>query len=105
MNPKYKRMLAGMILKEKAIVRRHLKRDWLVYILRCKDGSFYTGATNNMGSRLKMHNGGMGARYTRARRPVELIYYENGMTRSQALTRECAIKVMSRPKKEDLIKK
>lgn len=105
MNPKYKRMLAGMALKEKTIPRRHLRQDWLVYILRCKDGSFYTGVTNNIEVRLKMHNDGTGARYTRVRCPVELIYYENGMARPQALTRECAIKAMSRLKKEDLINK
>jgi len=52
-----------------------------------------------------MHNGGTGARYTRVRRPVELVYQENGLSRSQALTRECGIKAMSRPKKENLITK
>jgi predicted GIY-YIG superfamily endonuclease len=104
MNPKYKRMLVGMAIKEKALVRRRLKRDWLVYILRCSDGSLYTGVTNNIERRLKMHNDGTGARYTRVRCPSELVYQEHGMTRSQALIRECAIKTMSRRQKEDLIK-
>ncbi len=105
MKLRYKRMLTGMARKEKAISRRRLKRDWLVYILRCSDGRLYTGITNNMDRRLKMHNGGTGARYTRVRRPVELVYQENGLTRSQALTRECGIKAMSRAKKENLITK
>lgn len=102
MKLRYKRMLMGMARKEKAISRRRFKRDWLVYILRCSDGRLYTGITNNIERRLKMHNGGTGARYTRVRRPVELVYQENGLTRSQALTRECAIKAMSRSKKENL---
>jgi predicted GIY-YIG superfamily endonuclease len=105
MNPKYKRMLAGMARREKATPKRRLKRDWSVYVLRCNDGSLYTGVTNDVTRRFKMHSGGTGARYTRVRGPLELVYQENGMTRSQALIRECAIKAMPKPKKEALVKK
>ncbi len=102
MNPKYKRMLEGMARNEKADSKRRLKRDWSTYILRCQDGSLYTGVTNDIERRLKMHNNGTGARYTRVRRPVELVYQENRMTRSEALIRECAIKAMPKAKKEEL---
>lgn len=96
MTPKYKRMLAGMN-------KRRGKRNWCVYVLRCSDGSLYTGVTNDMDRRLKMHNAGRGARYTRTRGPVVLVYQENSMTRPRALTRECAIKVLPKRKKEDLV--
>lgn len=104
MNPKYKRMLAGMARNEKAIPKRRVKKDWMVYVLRCGDGSLYTGVTNDMDRRLKMHSDGTGARYTRMKPPVQLVYQEKRMTRSQALVRECAIKTMPKPKKEELVK-
>ena len=83
--------------------RRKGKRNWSVYILRCSDGTLYTGITNDLPARLQAHNGGQGARYTRTRRPVELLYKENGMNRSKALSRECAVKALSKKKKEDLV--
>ena len=73
------------------------------YILKCKDGTFYTGWTNNLEKRLKDHNEGKGAKYTKARRPVELVYYEAFPTKEEAMSREYAIKQMSRSEKETLI--
>ncbi len=74
------------------------------YILKCKDGSLYTGWTNNLERRLKDHNEGKGAKYTKARRPVELVYYETFSTKEEAMSREYAIKRMKRSEKEMLMK-
>jgi predicted GIY-YIG superfamily endonuclease len=104
MKPKYKRMLTAMVTKVKK-TRVRLKKTWSIYILRCKDGSLYTGATNNIERRIGMHNKGTGARYTRSRGPVLLVYHENGMTRPQALVRECAVKSLTKQKKEELVLK
>ena len=105
MTLKYKRMLAGMVRKEKKTAKVRRKKNWSVYILRCSDGTLYTGVTNNIQRRLKMHNDGKGARYTRTRGPAVLVYQENSMTRPQALVRECAIKAMPKVKKEKLVHK
>ena len=76
-----------------------------VYILRCSDGSLYTGWTNNLEKRLETHQQGKGAKYTRARLPVELVYFESYEEASQARKREAEIKKFSREKKLQLIKK
>lgn len=76
---------------------------WQVYILECKDGSFYTGVTNNLRNRLACHNEGNGAKYTRSRRPCTLIYFEEFPTESKARKREYAIKKLKRFQKEELI--
>ena len=73
------------------------------YILRCRDGSLYTGWTNNLERRLACHNEGKGAKYTRTRRPVELAYYEAFQTKEEAMRREWAIKKLSRREKERLV--
>lgn len=73
------------------------------YILKCKDDSLYTGWTNDLKKRITSHNAGKGAKYTKARRPVELVYYEEFQTREEAMKREYAIKQMSRKEKEALI--
>ncbi len=73
------------------------------YILRCKDGTYYTGWTNHIEKRVKAHNQGKGAKYTRARRPVELVYYEVFDTKEEAMRREWEIKQLSRKEKEKLI--
>ena len=70
-----------------------------VYILRCSDGTLYTGSTPDVGRRLKEHNSGKGARYTRSRLPVTLCYLERGADRSWALKRENQIKKLSRSAK------
>lgn len=74
------------------------------YILECKDGTYYTGWTNNLEKRLKDHNDGKGAKYTKARRPVVLIYHEIFQTKEEAMRREYAIKHMTRKEKEELIR-
>lgn len=74
-----------------------------VYILKCSDGTLYTGYTNNLEKRLKAHNSGKGAKYTRGRRPCILVYYEELRDKSSALKREYEIKQMSREQKLNLI--
>lgn len=74
------------------------------YILKCKGDSLYTGWTNDLKKRITSHNAGKGAKYTKARRPVELVYYEEFQTREEAMKREYAIKQLSRKEKEALIK-
>ncbi len=75
------------------------------YILQCADGTFYTGWTNDLRRRVQAHNDGTGAKYTRARRPVKLVYSESYDSKEEAMRREAEIKRMSRGKKESLIKK
>lgn len=74
-----------------------------VYMLRCGDGSLYTGWTNDMEKRLAAHQKGSGAKYTRGRGPVTLVYLEELPDRSSAMKREAAIKKLSRQQKEALI--
>lgn len=73
------------------------------YILECADGSYYTGWTNDLERRVREHNEKKGAKYTRGRTPVKLVYYETFETKSEALKREAAIKKLSRPEKDALI--
>ncbi|MBQ9030821.1 MAG: GIY-YIG nuclease family protein [Parasporobacterium sp.] len=73
------------------------------YILRCGDGTYYTGWTNDLEKRVKAHNEGAGARYTRSRLPVTLVYYELFETKQEAQSREWHIKRLSRREKEQLI--
>ena len=73
------------------------------YILRCKDDSLYTGWTTNLEKRIEAHNAGKGAKYTKSRLPVELVYYEQFETKEEAMKREFAIKQMSKKAKEKLI--
>ena len=74
------------------------------YIVKCSDGTFYTGWTNDLTRRMEAHNQGRGAKYTKARRPVTLIYYETFETKEEAMKRESAIKRLSRKEKEELIR-
>lgn len=74
-----------------------------VYILRCADGSLYTGSAKDVKRRLAVHQSGKGAKYTRSRLPVELVYWEQAADHSAALRREAAIKKLSRAKKLELI--
>lgn len=73
------------------------------YILKCSDNTFYTGWTTDLKKRLAVHNSGKGAKYTRARLPVSLVYYEEFPTKQEAMRREYAIKQLSRREKESLI--
>lgn len=81
-----------------------MEKDNYTYILRCSDGSLYTGWTNDLEKRVKTHNSGRGGKYTRARLPVELVYFENFDTKEEAMKREAAIKKLSKAKKETLIR-
>lgn len=74
-----------------------------VYILRCSDQSLYTGYTNDLKKRIKTHNSGKGAKYTRCRLPVEVVYYENYESKNEAMKREYFIKQMNRTDKIKLI--
>ena len=73
------------------------------YILRCADGTYYTGWTNNLEKRLAAHNAGVASKYTRSRRPVELVYHECFETKEEAMAREWRIKQLTRTQKEALI--
>ena len=75
------------------------------YILKCKDGTLYTGWTNNLEKRLKDHNEGKGAKYTKGRGPVVLVYHETFATKEGAMQREYVIKHMTKSEKEKLIHK
>lgn len=76
-----------------------------VYILKCKDNTLYTGYTNDLDKRIKAHNDGKGAKYTKARRPVKLMYFEEYSSKGEALSREASIKKLTRTEKLSLIKK
>lgn len=73
------------------------------YIVRCSDNSLYTGWTNNLEKRIESHNLGKGAKYTRCRLPVKLVYYETFETKEEAMSREYNIKKMSKASKEKLV--
>ena len=75
-----------------------------VYILRCSDDSLYTGISKDVAGRLRLHNLGKGARYTRSRRPCKLVYREDGFGVGEALKREGAIKRLSRSMKMKLVR-
>ena len=78
--------------------------SWYVYMLRCRDGSLYTGYTDDVSRRLTVHQSGKGAKYTRSRLPVELVYQEEFSDKSAALKREIAIKKLRKSQKEAMIK-
>jgi putative endonuclease len=78
--------------------------NWFVYLLKCSDNSLYCGITNNLEKRLKTHLSGKGAKYTKSRLPVFLIYFEEFENKSKAATRENQIKRMSREQKIKLVK-
>ena len=77
---------------------------WFVYILRCADGTLYTGITKDLARRTKQHNAGTASRYTRSRRPVKLVYQEPQHSQSLALRREAAIKKLTRRQKLAMIR-
>jgi UV DNA damage endonuclease len=81
-----------------------LDENWFVYLLRCADGSLYTGITTNVARRCEQHNAGTASHYTRSRLPVALVYQECQGSRSLALKREAVIKALSRPEKESLVR-
>jgi putative endonuclease len=79
------------------------KPKWWVYVLRCADGTLYTGVTTDCERRLSQHNAGTASKYTRSRRPVTVVYREPARSHGAALRRELAIKKLSRAAKEALI--
>lgn len=79
-------------------------KKWFVYILRCADGTLYTGMTDDVARRVEVHNSGKGAKYTRGRIPVEAVYSEECESYSAALKREYAIKQLTRQEKLKMIK-
>jgi predicted GIY-YIG superfamily endonuclease/2-polyprenyl-3-methyl-5-hydroxy-6-metoxy-1,4-benzoquinol methylase len=107
----YRRMLNSLKAKAKNLTTPSPSKrktaearpeQWSVYVVRCSDDSLYTGVAKDAAARIAMHNSGKGAAYTRTRRPVELLYREDGYSRSEALVREAAIKSLSREKKRAL---
>ncbi len=86
-------------------IKRPMDKDhWYVYIVRCSDNTLYTGVARDLPQRIKQHNDGKrGARYTRARRPVELVYQEAATDRSAAQQREYQIKQLTAAQKRQLI--
>lgn len=79
------------------------EESWFLYVLECRDGTFYTGITKDIEERVRKHNSGAGARYTRGRRPVRVIHRERCRSRSEALKREKALKRLSRAEKEEYL--
>lgn len=77
--------------------------QWFIYIVECSDGTYYCGITNDIDKRMRKHNTGRGAKYTRSRLPVFLLYSEQVETKSLALKREYEIKRMKRKQKESLV--
>ena len=82
-----------------------MENTWKLYILRCRDGSLYTGITTDVEKRFEAHNSGKGAKYTRGRGPLELVYREEYGDHSAALKRELEIKALPREEKMKLIEK
>jgi len=74
------------------LLEKKMIKDWYVYLLECKDKTYYCGITKNIQGRLNQHNAGMGAKYTRGRKPVKLIDHTNAMTKSEALKLERKVK-------------
>jgi putative endonuclease len=104
MEKKYKRMLEGM-KKNEGKTKKSRKEKWVLYIIRCGDLSLYTGITKDLDRRFKMHSEGKGARYTRSRLPLEIVYHEICKTRTDALVRECAVKALPKARKLELVGK
>lgn len=80
-----------------------MDKKWKLYILMCRDGTYYTGITDDLDRRLKAHNSGKGAKYTRGRGPVRLVYLEFCDSHSAALKREIEVKKLDREQKKKLI--
>lgn len=84
--------------------RRKKAAAWLLYVLKCRDNTLYTGITIDVSRRVQQHNSGTASRYTRSRLPVMLIFSEPCRSRSQALKKEYAMKRLSRKKKEEYLR-
>jgi len=92
-------------MKEEQVLKNTPPPTWHVYMVCCRDNSYYTGITTDLKRRIDEHNSQKkGARYTRSRRPVELVYFEKAASRSIATRRECQIKKLTLTSKKQLIK-
>ena len=92
-------------MRENGIKKKNrIKEQNYTYIVQCSDGTYYTGWTNNLAKRIDTHNRGKGAKYTRSRAPVQLVYVESFETKEEAMSREYRIKKMSRKEKEEMIR-
>lgn len=85
-------------------MKKRSSETWFVYLLRCADGSLYTGITTDVARRGRQHNLGTASRYTRSRRPTKMVYQEPHDSRSLALKREAAIKTLSKSEKEAMVR-
>jgi predicted GIY-YIG superfamily endonuclease len=103
MKERYRRMVEGMA--DGGPAEDTGEAPWFLYLLRCADGTLYTGITTDPARRCAQHNDGTGARYTRTRRPVTLVRVEKLEGRAAALRRELRVKALSRPGKERLIER
>ena len=81
-----------------------MEKKWYLYVLRCGDGTLYTGITTDVQARFAQHRAGKGAKYTRGRGPLEVVYTEECEDHSAALKRELAVKALSREEKEKMLK-
>jgi putative endonuclease len=91
------------VKKKRSRTAADKKKPWILYILKCGDGSLYAGITNDLPRRLTQHRYGRASRYTRSRRPVKIVYDESCASRSEALKKEYAVKALSREEKKTLI--
>ncbi len=85
-------------------MNKKTSKQWILYILKCHDGSLYTGITNDLARRLKQHSEGTASRYTRSRLPVRILFQEPCRGKSEALRKEYAMKALTRKQKELYIK-
>lgn len=99
---KYERMLAGMQKKQKKSGKKSAEK-WFLYMLRCADQSLYTGVAKDIEKRFKAHISGKGARYTRTRLPLEIVYREVCRSRTDALVREFNVKKLTPKRKKVLV--
>lgn len=90
-------------MSSRSTARRHERERWFVYLVRCADGSLYAGCTNDLARRLAAHDAGRGARYTRSRRPVTLVYWVAVRGRSRAQSQEARLKQLTRDEKLALL--
>lgn len=86
-------------------MKESIQEENYTYMVRCGDGSFYIGWTNDLKKRIEAHNSGKGAKYTKSRRPVELVYYECFQTKQEAMSREWHLKQLTHAKKQELLDK
>jgi putative endonuclease len=99
---KYERMLEGMQKNQKKAGKKRAEK-WFLYMLKCSDATLYTGVAKDIEKRFKVHSSGKGARYTRARLPLEIVYRETCKSRTDALVREFKIKKLNPKHKRTLV--